>query len=349
MKTNLKNKIAAILTAAITVTSFGTMNAFAFDVGYRSATEYVAKVDEYIESPTQNDWYKFTVTAEQIPTSYTITLGIPSSCVYNFDLRYQDSSSSRPIVVSNETIVSSTRKRTMRGIITEAGTYYVRIYSQNGTTSAMDSYNLSISYENKNKSCTYGYDVKNYPIAESTDWTVCADILGNYTLESQIHAISCDRNYKNAYTFISTNYDSDDESGYATAVKATPEQTAIAASYVYSGDVMRNPKFTVENDKIYTIDELMYYLWDLDQPIIFYLTSPTMPTFDLLKKYVILRDVNIGRNTITYYNPSSGNKETMDYDEFLSDGFLYSGLQVTYSGTNILNSNARRRIQAIYN
>ena len=94
--------------------------------------------------------------------------------------------------------------------------------------------------------------------------------------------------------------------------------------------------------------ELMNYVGVLNEPVIFYLEHP-QSSLKAYKKYVILKDINIGANTITYYNPSSNATETVDYDDFLTNGFEYAEEQVVYSGTNIVNTNSYEQFQAIYN
>ena len=345
MSKTVKKRLSLITVFAIIITCFGNM-ALAFDNGYKDATEYTTSVTDYITSESQVDWYKFTLSADQVPAPYSITLVVPDDCLYNFDLRYRSGSTGRPSVLSNTTITNSARRKIMKGVFNEAGTYFVRIYSQNGTYSSANSYKLTVSH-NKNGTRTFAHN-KDFPQAESTDWCVCADILGNYTFEYMFQSAVTGRNYENAYAFITSDYASDSPNGFSGGVKATPEQMAIAADYIYSGDLMLNPRFKVETDKIYEIEELMNYLWGFNQPVVFYLAPPTI-AFDGLKKYVILEDVNIGRNTISYFNPSSKNEETVDYDDFLLNGFVYGGVNVLYNGTNILNSNTPSRIQIYYN
>lgn len=328
-------------------TCFSNSALFAFDAGYERATEYTSTVTASITSAEQVDWYKFTLDENQVPTPYNITLNIPDECMYNFDLRYRAiTSEDRPQILSNETFVTTTRSRRMAGVLTEPGTYFVRVFSQNGTKSALYDYKLLISH-NRNTSYAFGFE-SSLPSAESSDWSVCADILGKYTFNNIFKNSVNERNYKNAYAFISSNYLSDAQDEYGSSIKATPEQTAVATDYIFSGELMLNSKFKVEKEKIYTIEELMNYVCGLNEPIIFYLDNASLQ-FDIFKKYVILRDVNIGRNTITYYNPSSGNKETVDYDDFLMNGFVYGGATVNYTGTNILDANSVRRTQPVYN
>lgn len=335
----------AIIVAIINLCS---INVFAFTSGYNGATELSGNINGYITSSTQNDWYKFTVTSDQVPTAYSVTLRIPAECVYNFDLRYREANStSRPAVISNETIVTGSRSRVMRGVFTTPGTYFIRIYSQNGTTSNLESYRISKSF-NKDATYTLSY-ATTLPSAETADWSICADIAGNYIFNNIITNSSTNRNYKNAYTFVVSDYTSDNQDDYTNNDKATPEETAIAADYIYAGDVLQKNKFEVENNKIYSIEELMQYVWEYSQPIIFYLDneqySSILPAF---KKYVILEELNIGENTITYYYPSSGNRVTVDYDDFIRDGIMYTTIPLTYKGTNIVQRNYKTEVQAIY-
>lgn len=347
MKSNLKNKIAVILTAAITVTSFGTMNAFAFSSGYRTATEYTDTVSEYIESPTQNDWYKIDVTEDMIPCTYYIALGIPTSCVYNFDFSRADlGTRNRPEIISCDTVVSSDRKRIMRGVLTETGTYYVRVYSQNGTTANLDAYELRIRTSNSGKT-SYSFKA-NLPTSTTSDWSVCADIVGNFMYEKYIYGSTTSRNYQNANTFITSGYESDSTSLFNNTVKATPEQTAIAANYIYSGYKMVNPKFVVRSNKVYQIDELLRYVYEYNEPIIFYMAEDdTIPRAQ--KKYIVLKSVNIGANQIVYYDPWSGSTVQVDYTTFISEGIYEEYGYVPYTGISIVPNDNKATKQVIYN
>ena len=69
---------------------------------------------------------------------------------------------------------------------------------------------------------------------------------------------------------------------------------------------------------------------------------------------MVLEAVSVGRNTIKYYTPDTGSRVTVNYDDFLQDGFLFDdgdGLvyRSTYKGTNILESNYRATLQPVYN
>lgn len=345
MKKNFKKRTAFISALVLAVSCLGT-TAFAFDSDYKLAETYTSVVNSTITSADQVDWYKFTVTSADLPSVCSITLQIPDSCVYNFDLRYSASSSARPSVVSNETYVGGKRQRMMSKILNDAGTYYVRVYSQNGTKSSLDDYKLSISYNN---SSTHTFALTKIGTkVELPDWASCADLLGNYTFKRTFYSATTGRTYENACAFLDTEYTSEKTSDYDSTFKATPEQTAIGANYIYSGDLMTNSKFKVVNDKIYTIEELMYYLHELDEPIIFYLNYEPMDEYQFWKKYVILNSVNIANNTISYYFPSDDNFITVDYDEFIVDGIDYSGIKSTFKGTSIVNSNEARRFQQIF-
>lgn len=341
-------KAAAFISTLALAISCLSCTVFAFDNGYNHATEYTGStLSNCITSATQTDWYKFTLASDEVPTNCTLTLTIPDNCVYNLDLRYREGSSGRPKVIANESTVSKTRRRTIRKVLTEPGTYFVRVYSQNGTKDTLDSYSLKISY-GKNTSRMLTFTTTNLAQVGLEDWAVCAQLLGNYTLTNNFPGITTTRNYKNASVFVKTNYESDNLADYSSEKKATPEQTAIAADYFYSGDLMINPRFKAETNKIYSMAELMNYVGVLNEPVIFYLEHP-QSSLKAYKKYVILKDINIGANTITYYNPSSNATETVDYDDFLTNGFEYAEEQVVYSGTNIVNTNSYEQFQAIYN
>lgn len=349
MRKTIKKRLALVLTTTMLLTLFMGINATAFVSGYTEAVAYTGAVTGYITSTSQNDWYYFTVTESQLPAPYSIILRIPDGCVYNFDFRYRASNSTgRPSIISNETIVTGSRNRTMGGVITEPGTYFVRVYPQDGVTSSTYSYRLSIGYNN---TTTYGFSLNSDSLVkgETDDWAICAEILGKYTFDKTIKYGTNTRNYKRAYDFVMSNYTTDNQSTTTSENKGTPEQTAIAADYIYSGDLLLTPKFKVENNKIYEIHELMEYVCKYNRPVIFYLENPQwgsqIPTF---RKYIILSDVNIAENTISYFNPSSESTITVDYDEFLLNGMTYSSMPHTYAGTNIIESNYDRPFQAIY-
>lgn len=351
MNKNVKRKLSFILAFSFIIMCFNSTISLAFDTGYNNATTYTSAVNGYIESSTQIDWYQFTLTEEQVPTTYSIQLKIPTECIYNFDLRYRTAdSTARPSVVSNETIVTSARIRTMKGMITDPGTYFVRVYSQNGTTDSNNNYKLTISSE---KNTTYFLDYGNeedLPGSVDTDWSICADIIGNQLFNNVIKNSSTGRNYKNAYTFINSNYSSENQNGYGHELKATPEQTAIAADYIYSGDLMTIPKFKVERDKQYSIEEMAYRLRVLNEPVIFYLEVSSLPEEfrGLYERYVILSKANIALKTMAVYDPSIGEYSDLDYDEFIRKGIQYSSTFIPYNSTNIVSTNTKP-IQAVYN
>lgn len=83
MSKTVKKRLSLITVFAIIITCFGNM-ALAFDNGYKDATEYTTSVTDYITSESQVDWYKFTLTADQVPAPYSITLVVPDDCLYNF-------------------------------------------------------------------------------------------------------------------------------------------------------------------------------------------------------------------------------------------------------------------------
>ena len=339
-------KLAFVLTLALVFSCFGSITSFAFDTGYNSATEYTNTVTAYLSSYTQVDWYKFTLTQDDVSTYCDITLRVPDSCVYNFDVWYRSGDSGQPSIVTNETLVGQSRNRYKNLLLSQAGTYFVRVYSQNGTASAVNSYRLSISYR-KNMTCEFMY-ATTLTTGGNSDWAGCADILGNHTYNTIIKNSETNRNYKNAYVFIKSNYTSDKASNYDGKLNATPEQTAIATDYVYSGSLMTEPKFEVISDKEYSIEELMYYLNVLNEPIIFYLQSEDYPGLSAYKRYVILKSVNIGLNRIEYYDPQYGVTQTVNYEDFLSTGIEGDDTNSVYTRISILNSNLPSPVQAIY-
>lgn len=354
MKTkNLKKRISLTLIMAIAVSCFCGINAFAFVNGYNSATELgTSAITAYLESASQNDWYKFTLTEAEVPVGCGINLNQASSCIYNFDLRYREASSrNRPAIVSNETIASGSGQKQMRLILTKPGTYFVRVYSQNGTYSNTNSYRIKNNlYTNSNMTLTLG---TSFPSATLADWSVCAGFAGNVMYNNMFKSSTSSRNYKNAYTFIKSNYTSDSESDYDNTEKATPEQVAIAADYIYGGDILENPRFEVATNEIYTIAEIAKFVWQYEQPVILYIDNDQVSSIEYLKslrKYVIISEVNLPQNTITYYNCDSGADVIVDYDDFLTNGIDYGDNMVTrFRGTSIVPANYRQRIQAAYN
>ena len=123
MYRKINKKVSFVMVFVLVFTCLSSVTSLAFDNGYRYASEYTGVVNGYIDSASQIDWYQFTVTENEVPAAYSIILKIPDECVYNFDLRYRESDSTeRPVVVSNETIVTGSRRRTMYGVFTQAGT-----------------------------------------------------------------------------------------------------------------------------------------------------------------------------------------------------------------------------------
>ena len=342
-----KPKIVASILATTVITSvFCNMTSFAFDTSYRSATDLNSSIEEYMYDSSQVDWYKFTVTENEIPAPYTVTLVVPNNCMYNFDLRYRSlNSTERPSVFSNETYVGSNRRRRMSGVLTQAGEYFVRVYSQNGSYDQAYPYRIMKSYH-KDLMYNLVMPTDGLPQSSSTDWAICADVVGTYVYNNNIKYYSSGRNYKKAYTFVNTNYTSEAESGYGTAKKATPEETAVAVNYIYSGDLMINPKFKAETNKIYEIEDLARYVWEYDEPMIFYLKNMQ---YDIYKTYIILDGINIGENTLKYYDVEAGDYAFVDYDDFLLDGLIKAGLPIEYTGTNIVTSDYKRIAQPVYN
>ena len=343
-------KLAFVLTLALVFSCFGSITSFALDNGYRGAMEYTGRVTDYLSSATETEWYQFTLTADDVATPYSVSLKSSGSCIYSFDFWYRSGTSGLPSVVSNE--VTGTRSgdtRTMSGVLTEPGTYFVRVYFLSGTVSTLNTYRLTI---NHNKTSTIDFFYNSTPETEKGDWAACADLLGNYTYNSIIKDSATNRNYKNAYSFVTSNYTSDAESGYASPIRRnTFDNTVIAANYVYSGSLMTKPKFKLETNKIYSIEELMYYLYELDQPIIFCMSSAEFPNSSTFRRYVMLEGVNIGSGFIRYYDPASGGSTYLEYSEFLTDGFPCEddGTSIKFTGTSIVNTNLPRPVQPIYN
>ena len=342
-------KLAFVLTLALVFSCFGSITSFAFDNGFRGATEYTGKVTDYLSSATETEWYQFTLTADDVATPYSVSLKSSGSCRYSFDLWYRSGSSGRPSVVSNEvTVTRSGDTRTMSGVLTEPGTYFVRVYFLSGTVSTLNTYRLIIKHDrDETRGFIYDYGTS-FPPATYADWAVCADILGNYTFGTTIKDFATNRNYKNAGAFIISNYTSDSEGSYENTVKATPEQVATAANYVYSGGLMTKPKFKLETNKKYTVEEIMYYVYELDEPMIFYAQNEIVDMPEL-KRYIVLDSINIGQDTMRYIDPYTGMYSTISYSGFITNGIQAGSSYYVYSGTNIVNTNMPRPVQPAYN
>lgn len=357
MKKKITRKLSVLLALTTMLTAISSLTAFAFDDGYLDATALTYSSNSgYVDMTDENEWYSFTLTSSQVPTPYSLTLAIPTDSVYNFDLYaiFLDAEGSpettRPVMISNETTVTSNRNRCMYGVFTKPGTYYVRVYTQNGNISDTDSYKLTINARrNSTKILTFNYTSSTRPQSAYSDWSICADMMGNLIYEDHIYGGETGRNYKNAYTFIDSDYASDNSNSYAQRYKATPEEVATAANYIYSGYLMSSPKFKAETNKIYTIEELMTYLWGYYQPVIFYTDSPDYPNSSAYKKYVILESVNLNEGTIEYYYPAIGESVVVDYADFLLDGIEEGVDNLYYTGTNIVPVNNFSKYQTIYN
>lgn len=353
MKTkNLKKRISLTLIMAIAVSCFCGINAFAFVNGYNSATELGSSaITAYLESASQNDWYKFTLTEAEVPTGCRITLRVPTNCVYNFDLRYREASTrNRPLIISNETFVSASGQRQMNRVLTAPGTYFIRVYSQNGTFSNTNSYRINkAALKNDSYDMSFGL---NPPENSDIDWAICADFAGNYLYKQTFNSATTSRNYNNAGAFVVTNHTSDNASDFTTNTKVTPAEVADAANYIYSGDALENPRFEVQTGNVLTIVDITKYLLEYNQPVILFLDNqdyPGTPLEEMSRRYRIIESVNIGENTITYYNFLNQGSVTVDYDDFLIDGIEISSFSSTYRGTHIVPAAYRNKIQPAYN
>ena len=333
--------------------SFSASASLYFVGGYRGASDITnnVSVSTTLTADEQYHWYKFDVAETDAPAPFSITLTIPDEVVYNFDVYYRTaSSSSRPNVFSNETLATAARKRVMYGIFDQPGTYFIRVYSQNETYTNLYNYQLIVSY-NKNTKYMFNYDKSEFINIGNADWAVCADLLGNRTFNNRFYNCDSGRNFKKAYDFINSAYASDFESEFGTGeYKATPEETVVATNYIYSGHLLLKPKFEIETNKTYTIEELMWLLWECDQPIIFYLENELLAgaNLPLSRMYVILESVNLSTNTVELYCPMKSDLIIADYDDFIANGTQYSSMVYEYTATNIIESNYRSAFQKVY-
>ena len=115
-----KTKIVSYLLSA--VIAFGTVNVpgYALSTGWQNATEATGRITtDAITSATDENWYKFTTTVAN--EFYTVGLkDEPTVNAYGFELRYQQTAGTRPIVLENTTYTTAAGTSYMRGTLENA-------------------------------------------------------------------------------------------------------------------------------------------------------------------------------------------------------------------------------------
>lgn len=296
-----KTKIVSYLLSA--VIAFGAVNVpgYALSTGWQNATEATGRITtDAITSATDENWYKFTTTVAN--EFYTVGLkDEPTVNAYGFELRYQQTAGTRPIVLENTTYTTAAGTSYMRGTLENAGTYYVRVFSRTGEYMS-DPYTLTISHGLDCSANITRVDTD----GQKYDWAACAEMLGKAYYNHIYGVTLTSRNYKNAARFIQSS-GSDDTASLATATRTSLANTAIAADYIFSGDYMVNPKFKV-TDTLQTPTDFRKYIWKTNRedcilPVIIQLRDNESLESDRLSRYLLLEGVSNTYNELTVIDP----------------------------------------------
>lgn len=341
---NIK-RIVAMATATILAVSAMSLSAFAYveNKGYLYADTLSLSqkvTTDKLTSATDEHWYKFTTT--EANSAYTLQVyNTPTAGAYRFELRYQDSTSTRPIIINNSGALTSSDRWTMQGVLTDAGTYYVRVYSATGEYSS-SAYTFSVSIST-NMHLSYQY-LPSVNVPESRDWAACAEMVGKYYYYKNCGAYP-NRTYKNAMKFIlsggtkENGLKSDEETNMD---KPVLDDVVTAVNYVYSGDYMSNPMF-VADYSMYTVPDFMAKVWqlskiDITDHVIIKTNHKNHPTDETVSKYYVVigahvvddpANDDIGQIKVM---DSYGSQLEIDYFDLINTGYA----TCKYQGENIV-------------
>lgn len=315
----------------------------AYNDGYTSATTLTSNVEvttDKITSATTEKWYKFTCTTAD--SAVVITLkNTPSLNAYDFDLRYQADSTERPKVLKKGTEAfaeDSVNHRQMTLVLPyTTGTYYIKVYSLNGTTSNTP---YSIEYTVDLPSHTANFT----RITGSTrDWSTCAEMLAKDLYKKTVSTVLPDRDEADASVF--ARFGSLD--GTANARRQQPDKVISAAEYIYSDDYMVNSPFELQNNVILSLRQMFNMIFINNRTAILCLNErdpDSGEVYDEIDYYVMLQTPRIndsmdgGQNigVLEVYDPLLGYKVNVPYHEFLLNGYSEYDYAAIYTGTNIV-------------
>lgn len=324
-------RIAAIL--LLTALFAGPFDVAAVNNMYTLATEITGSyVDGYITSATQENWYKFTVS--QVPAGFSVQLSsMPAGNPYSFEFRYQQTAGTRPVILNNEPKLNATATtKRVSGVLENAGTYYIRVFSLTGVYDSLDSYRLSVSTGRDTYELTLDDLSTN---VERLDWAAASEVAGKYAFKRMFYQGIINRTYVNAAKFVQTSGAEDSTSPAPTNVRRGMSDTVTAVNYIYSGDFMTVPKFA-ESNTVYTTVDFLKMIWKNDRSMILYQEEIANPTSPLHAHYVVLKGANLNYDTITLYDPWDRESIEVDYVDYITNGYFQDGYETKYTGKSII-------------
>lgn len=330
-------RIVAMAMATVLTVSAMSISAFAVveDKGYLYADTLSLSqtvTSDSLTSAKDEHWYKFTISDPN--AAYSLSLyNAPSTGAYSYELRYQEATNSRPIIVENEPVITSAGKVNMMGVLKNAGTYYVRVYSLTGAySSSAYTFKISVGYG------SHGLTINTSSADSDYDWAVCATMMGS-TVYNRKFGVYPSRTYMNATKFISTNGAKEKATSPVSMTRPDIDNTAVAANYIFSGDYMDQPTFEVKN-QLLDYPDFLDLIWSTTEkrrgnPVIIQLVDTDYPNIPGLWRYYLVRSVNVSDEYITTVNPSTGGSKTFDLETlYLGGDSAYNNLR--YTGNNII-------------
>lgn len=332
----MKKFISLVIATVMAMTAL-SFNAFALieDEGYLYA-DTIDFINDPVDSLTSADdehWYTFNITTANAP--YSISLkNAPSVGAYSYELRYQQTAGTRPIIIANEPYIKTSNGRVnMSGVLHDTGNYYIRVFSLTGAYSSSP-YTLTVDV-------SYGWHnatISTISVASNYDWAACAAMAGRAAHYNEF-GVYPSRTYINATKFI--------KSGGTAESAATPQFTprpdtdvvATAANYIFSGDYMENPVFEVKTQN-FTCGDFLDYVWKLDKkhnsnPVIIKILDIDDPTSYSSRKYLTVYGVNMSTDSIKVANPDGGSTDNLDLTALYS-GEIEEYNCWRYAGNNVV-------------
>lgn len=332
----MKKFISLVIATVMAMTAL-SLNAFALieDEGYLYADTLSLSQTVTTDSLTYAEdehWYTFSIATANAP--YSISLyNAPSVGAYSYELRYQQTANTRPIIIENEPYIKTSNGRVnMMGVLRETGTYYIRVYSLTGAYSSSPyTLSLDINY------LLHSVALSTVSADRDYDWAVCAAMAGNKIFNREF-GVDTTRTYKNATKFIKTGGNAEYTNSPQFITKPDTDVTATAANYIFSGDYMDKPIFEVNNSEFELVD-FLEEVWKLNKqydsnPVIVKLVDTDDYNVLGMCRYFVLDGVNISAGTIHLIDPAGGSK-TFNLQS-LKAGGLMEYLNLRYTGNNIV-------------
>lgn len=324
--------VTAISSAA--VLTFGTISGFAMDTGYRNAIECslnTGNMNGTIATATDSKWYKFVVPNPNAGYGFNLK-NMPDDGMFNFEIYYQANADEAPKIYKMTNRMGSSGNRTTGGIMKDAGTYYVRVFSHTGGCAGSYTFVGNIGYG------TYAAGVTYLSSSSELGWADCAEMVGKFVRDKDFPGIQAtDRNAQKAACFVQNNGATDTDHPIAINAENLSD-VADAANYIYSGCYMMNPIFKVMENKAYSISEMLDIVKEQSRPMILALASKKYPTDMEENRYVVLNSVNITTGIIGVKDPSDdvAIDRKVSLSELIEDGYEYNSKKHKYTGNNII-------------